>query len=197
MDELTMLREQMASMKQSLDKSEIINKSLLKKVMRQRSSWLANTVWMEVVATPILAIIIYLACINADISIWFAIIFFVGSAIDTAFDYKTLRIPGIWFSEMDVVTLRKQLLHQKLQRKKQYIISVSGAALWGLWFGFEYIGGAVKEHITLDAISIAIILSVVGLIVFAGVWLSLVIYRRAQRTNDDLIGQIDEYEKES
>lgn len=193
MDELTALREQMDSMKKCLDRSTIINKSLLKKVMRKSSSWLNKAVWMEAIATPIIALVIYVASINIGISIWYAIIFFIGSAIDTTLDYKTLRIPGRWFSELDVITLRKKLLHQKLQRKKQYIVSVSGAAIWGGFFEYQYLIHGISVHIVPDSTTKAIIIGFVSLIVIAGVWASLIIYRKAQRTNDELANQIDEF----
>lgn len=197
MDELTMLREQMASVKQSLDRSQIINKTLMRKVMRKSSSWLNKAVWMEAIATPIISVVIYQASINVEISAWYSIVFFIASAIDTALDYKTLRIPRVWFSELDVISLRKKLLKQKMQRKLQYIISVSAAAIWGILWGFQYISKGIGEYMTLDATSTAIILAVVGLIVLAGVWFSLVIYRRAQRTNDELVKQLEEYEHDA
>lgn len=194
MDELTMLREQMASMKHSLDQSQIVNKTLMNKVMKKSSSWLKNTVWIEAVSTPILALLFLAVSVSYGVSIWFAISFLFISWIDAAFDYKTLRIPSKWFSELDVITLRKRLLRQKTLRKKQYLISLPLAVVWGVWFGYEILIKSVKD-MPLDFTSYAAFFVVIIMAVVAGVWASLVIYRRAQRTNDELLGHIKEYEE--
>lgn len=196
MDELTTLRNQLASMKHSLDRSQIINKNLMTNVMRNRSSWLNNTVLMEVIATPVIALLIYDISKSVGISAWFAIVFFIGSAIDTAFDYKTLRIPRIWFSEMEVVALRRRLLRQKLQRKRQFIVSLPVATVWSAWFGFEYITHGIGAHIPQGPVTTASICTIVALLVIFGVWLSVAIFRKAQRTNDNLIRQLDDYSAE-
>lgn len=195
MDELTTLREQMASMKQSLDRNNIINKKLMNNVMRQRSSWLGNTAWLGVVATPILAIIIYLISVPVGISGWYAVAFFVLSSIDTAFDFKTLRIPKDWFSEMDVITLRRNLIKQKLQRKRQFTVSVTLAAIWGLCWGVQYISKVLGKYIPIDALVTTIVFCVVGVIVIVGILVTLVIFRKAQRTNDDILKELNEYEQ--
>lgn len=197
MDELTMLREQMASMKQSLDRSNIINRKLMNKVMRQRSSWLGNTAWTGVVATPAVALIIYLASVHVGISGWYAVVFFILSAIDTALDFKFLRIPKEWFSEMDIITLRKKLLKQKLQRKRQFIISVTLAAIWGFCWGFEYLSKTTGQYISLDTLATTIIIGIVAVIVLVAVGVTISIYLKAQRTNDDILRQLDDFERES
>lgn len=194
MDELTMLREQMTSMKHSLNQSRIVNKTLMNKVMKKSSSWLNNTVWIEAVSTPVLALLFLAVSMGYGVSIWFAISFLVISWIDTAFDYKTLRIPSKWFSELDVITLRKRLLHQKTLRKKQYLISLPLAVIWGVWFGYEILIKSVKD-MPLDFTAYAAFFVVISMAVVAGVCTSLVIYRRAQHTNDALLGQIKEYEE--
>lgn len=195
MDELTMLREQMAAMKQSLDRNNIINKKLMNNVMRQRSSWLENTAWTGAVATPILAIIIYLASVRVGVSGWYAIVFFIFASIDTILDFKTLRIPKEWLSEMDVITLRRKLLKQKLDRKRQFIVSMTLAAVWGMCWGFQYISKVLGKYIPLDTMATTIILGVVGAIVIVAVLVTVVIFRKAQRTNDAILKQLDEYEQ--
>lgn len=190
MDELTTMREQMAAMKRSLDKSTIINHELLTKVLRQRSSWLRNTVIMEIILTPLLSLIFYWTHFQVGISVWFAISFFILSGIDTAFDWKTLRIPGSLFSQLDTITLRKKLIKQKIDRKRQFLVSLPLAAIWAVCFCYEYLRHGILKYTELDPATNAILLTIAVSLCALGVIIAVVVYRRAQRTNDTLLKEL-------
>ena len=52
MEELEIMRMQLDALKQQLDTQEIINRDLLRKIMRRKASWLNRLVNFETIALP-------------------------------------------------------------------------------------------------------------------------------------------------
>lgn len=196
MDELDILRQQMNSLKENLDKSRIVTRELLISVMKQKASWLNIMVRSEFVIIP-LAVLMFLGMsFSIGISVWIAITFGIFALVDSIIDLKTTLIPTREITNYDMMALRRKLIGQKRMRKIQLMITVPLAALWLIWFWTDYslsAGGYTlstmpRTHMALLIISIVFFILVCLLV-------TAFLYRKMQRTNDALIGHIDEFDR--
>ena len=194
MDELTILRQQMDSVKKSLEESKIVNRKLMVTVMKQKSSWLNNYVMLEVIALPLLFLLLWGECVALGVPVWFSIVFIIGAVIDVIVDFKTTRIPPSDFARLDMLSLRRKLTRQKRQRYIQLIVSLPLALAWGGWFvyecnksimGDEYIDGNMAFWINIGVVAVTVIACIVVV---------LAIYKKMNSVNDDIIGTIDDSE---
>lgn len=194
MDELEKLRVEMDALKRNLDKQQIVNKDLMRTVMKQRASWLNNLVIGEIVLLPVLFIMFMAMCVGMHVSVWFAVALLVIGGIDTAFDWRTLRISPRLISTSSIMQLRRILVKQKKQRFWQTVIGTVLAIIWLILFASAALhadGLAEDDHLINFGGAIA---GVFGGILggIAVVW----IYKKAQKTNDDILSDLDEIEEE-
>lgn len=194
MDELEKLRLEMSELKQNLDKQQIINKQLMRNVMKQRASWLGNLVVGEIVLTPILFLIFLGTCVGMHVSPWYAVILLVICVIDAALDWKTLRISPRMLATSTIIQIRRYLIWQKKTRFWQTLIGTVLAVVWLVFFcsaAFNAEGLTESDHfINIGGAVGGIVGSILGVI--AVVW----IYRKAQRTNDSILGDLKDIEEE-
>lgn len=193
MDELNILREQMDALKKSLDNSRIVSRKLLLTVMKQKSGWLNHLVASEFIFIPLATLFFAGMAKAAGISIWFALAFFVFGMADAVTDILTVRIPQRDFVRLDLLSLRRKLLKQKKMRYLQMIIMLPLSLAWGAWFLHDYLNSLL---VTADGESSGIpswfnTTMIIVFIVAASV-ISLLLYRKMQRTNDSLIECIND-----
>ena len=72
MEDLEIMRQQLAELKRRLDTQQIVNKGLLRKLMRRKASWLNRLVIVEIASLPFIYLIFAVTCYAAGISQWFA-----------------------------------------------------------------------------------------------------------------------------
>lgn len=195
MDELTILREQMNSLKESLNKSKIVTNRLMLTVMKQKSSWINNMVWGEVIGAPFIIFLIVSECAFAGISMWFAIIGAIGLIIDVWADFKTARISPKDILTMDMLSLRRKLLKQKRQRTLQCIIELPLGLIWGTWFAFAFFMNMFGEKIAVGSEPFWVIIGIIVVMNLLIIGITVGIYSKMQNTNDDLIRRINEMEE--
>lgn len=194
MDELEKLRVEMDALKRNLDKQQIVNKDLMRTVMKQRASWLNNLVIGEIVLLPVLFIMFMAMCVVLHVSVWFAVALLVIGGIDTAFDWRTLRISPRLISTSSIMQLRRTLVKQKKQRFWQTMIGTVLTIIWLILFASAALhadGLAEEDHL----------INFGGAIggVFGGIFGGIAvvwIYKKAQKTNDDILSDLDEIEEE-
>lgn len=193
MDELEKLRVEMDALKRNLDKQQIVNKDLMRTVMKQRASWLNNLVIGEIVLLPVLFIMFMAMCVGMHVSVWFAVAFLIIGGIDTAFDWRTLRISPRLISTSSIMQLRRTLVKQKKQRFWQTVIGMVLTIIWLILFASaapHAVGLAEEDH------QINFVGAIGG--VFGGILGGIVvawIYKKAQKTNDDILSDLDEIEQ--
>lgn len=193
MDELEIMRQQLVSMKSQLDTQEIINKELMRKVMRGKASWMNVIVKMEFVLLPLIFLCLMGICYLCGISQWFSFSFLIIGGVDAVLDVRTVRIPNHLFSSASIVDLKKFLVRQK---KERFIQTCFGSLLGVIWFilfigevnfstGSAYHNQALADATNGAGVTGGIIGAIISLIVI------IVLYRKMQRTNDQIIADID------
>ncbi len=197
MTELEQMREQMAAFKSRLDKQQIINEQLVRTSMGSKLSWIKKFVWGEIIVVPILLIIMALFHAGNGLSWWLYGFLALGLIADATGDYIINRIPKSQLLSGDLVETSKRLVKMKKQRTSWFVAGVIFLVIWLVWFCIEIAmrldcGCTLPHHGTVVAIMIGAI--VVGALI--GGVIAWLILRKMQRTNNQLIEQIEQITKE-
>ncbi len=185
MDELNILKEEMAALKRSLDKEQIINDKLMRTVMKQRVSWLNTFVKLELISLPFIYLFFAGACVIFKISQWYALTFLIFAAIDAIMDLRTFRISPKIFSTCSMMEVRKRLIKQKKERFIQTCISAPLAIIWLMLFAMA-VFSKPQDPAGYAGMVGGIIGGIIGGIVV------IILYRKAQKTNDTIIYEIQD-----
>lgn len=197
MIELEQMREQMAAFKSRLDKQQIINEQLVRTSMGSKLSWIKKFVWGEIIVVPILLIIMALFHAGNGLSWWLYGFLTIGLIADATGDYIINRIPKSQLLSGDLVETSKRLVEMKKQRTSWFVAGVIFLVIWLVWFCIEVAmrldcGCTLPHHGTVVAIMIGAI--VVGALI--GGVIAWLILRKMQKTNNQLIEQIEQITKE-
>lgn len=198
MDEFEEMRNQLATMKSQLDTQQIINKELMKKVMKAKASWMNLLVKAELISLPFVYLLFVMICHVYGMSQWYSFSFLVCAAIDTVLDFRTIRIPPHLFSSSSILELRKFLVRQKRERFIQTTISGTICVIWIIVFvcamtasnSTLFPDNDIREAALAGGLAGGAIGAIVGIIVI------IFLYRKMQRTTDQILADIDTLEKE-
>ncbi|MDE6380073.1 MAG: hypothetical protein K2L11_06340, partial [Muribaculaceae bacterium] len=98
MENLDILKQEMAELKRNLDREQIVNDQLLRTVMRQKASWLNRFVTLEFIMLPILYLMFVGICAFFHVSQWYSFTLLILSLLDVVMDMRTFRISPKVFS---------------------------------------------------------------------------------------------------
>lgn len=190
-NELEQLREQMSIFKDKLNKQQIINDQLVRNTMKSKLSWIKNFVWGEIIIIPILLLGMAVFHAGTGLSWWLYGFLAIGLIADATGDFIINRIPKGQLLSGDLVETSKRLVKMKKQRTSWFIIGLIFVTIWLVWFIVELVlktdpGCALPDHNLVIAI-MAIAVAVGGVI---GGIVSWFIFRKMQRTNNDIINQL-------
>lgn len=197
MEEIEIMRQQLVTLKKQLDTQQIVNKELLRKVMRSKASWLNRYVNFEIITFPLVYLFFVIISAVYGISQWYAFIFFIIGGLDTALDWRTVRIPSDLFGSASILELKKFLLRQKRERHIQMFVTAPLCVLWIIAFltammkNIDVPSSELEQVVRTGGVAGGIIGGIIGVVVM------LILYRKMQRTNDTLLRDIRELEKEA
>lgn len=187
-----MLRQQMAAMKQSLDKSQIVSKKLMMKVMKGKATVLNRIVFWECVALPFVFLMILGICHFFGSSYWVAWCFLLLAVTDTLADFKTIRIGAAKINGYTLVELKQFIIRQKKLRRVQTIISTVAVIFWLIWAYYEWFHLATLFNLNNKYLDMT--LSIIGGIsVVVAIVVVIVIMKKIDNINDEMVADIDEY----
>ena len=188
MEQLDILKQEMAELKRNLDKERIVNDRLLRSVMRQKASWLNKFVIAEFIMLPVLYLMFAGICAYFHVSQWYALTLLILSFLDVVVDMRTFRIPPKLFSTSTMLEVRRLLLKQKKERFIHMCIALPLAIVW-LILMLSAIANASDPLASDHALNYAgVIGGIIGGLI--GGIVVFIIYRKAQRTNDFIISDI-------
>lgn len=190
-NELEQLREQMSIFKDKLNKQQIINDQLVRNTMKSKLSWIKSFVWGEIIIMPIMLLGMAVFHAGTGLSWWLYGFLAIGLIADATGDFIINRIPKGQLLSGDLVETSKRLVKMKKQRTSWFIIGLIFVTIWLVWFIVELVlktdpGCALPDHNLVIAI-MAIAVAVGGVI---GGIVSWFIFRKMQRTNNDIIDQL-------
>ena len=194
-NELEIMRSQMASFKKQLEQQEIINSRIMSESMKKKFSWIKKMIIGEIILIPIFLYLAFAAKYYLDLSWWSTSTFIILLLCDVWCDYdiNMRAIKNSDYSRDNLVNTMEKLLRMKQRRTKQaaiMLITLIGLIIW------------LSIEISLHLMSInadtgmwgAFYGGVVGGVI--GIAVSWWIYHKMQKTNDEMIKQIEEISKE-
>ena len=193
MNELEQMREQMNIFKSRLDKQQIINEQLVRNSMGSKLSWIKNFVLGEIILVPILLIIMATFHASEGLSWWLFAFLAAGLIIDTTGDFIINRIPKSQLLGGDLVATSQRLTKMKKQRTQWFIAGMIFMTIWLVWFIIEIVM-RLDDGCNLPDHNIVVGIMVAGIAVGAliGIFVAWLIFRKMQKTNNQIIEQINQ-----
>ena len=191
-NELEVLRSQMEDFKAQLNQQKIVNEKLIIRSMKKSMSWIKKFIYFEFCLIPVIAIMWLGIKEFAHLS-WYNYLFMVTVVVlDVIADYR-INISALSdedYSRNNLVTTISKLTRMKRQRSMQMILFMPAIVV--LWSGMEawtalpadapdFVRGAIYGGLVGGVIG-----GVMGLVV------AFRIFFKMQRTNDEVISQINE-----
>lgn len=197
--EIAQMRAQLESLRQSLDRQEIVNEQLIAKSMKSRMSWLKKYIITEACLLPVIALMWVGLKLVLGLS-WYNYAFLMVMTIaDVYIDYRINlhSLSDADYSKSNLIGTMTKLMVMKRRRTIQMVVSVPMIIVWLLWTGIEAYASmaTATEPILRSFIFGGLIGGAIG--GAAGLVFAFYIYRKMQRTNDDVISQIQEYTSDS
>ena len=194
-NELEIMRSQMATFKKQLEQQEIINSRIMAESMKKKFSWIKRMIIGEIILTPILLYLVFAAKYYFDLSWWsvgtFAILLLCDIWCD--YDINMRAIKDSDYSRDNLIDTIEKLVKMKQRRAKQTAIMLTATIVMSIWLLIEI--GFLLIAINADT-GMWFRFYGGGTGAFIGVAVAWWIYRKMQKTNDEMIKQIEEISKE-
>ena len=194
-NELEIMRSQMASFKKQLEQQEIINSRIMAESMKKKFSWIKKMIIGEIILIPIFLYLAFAAKYNFNLSWWSISTFIILLLCDVWCDYdiNMRAIKNSDYSRDNLVNTMEKLLRMKQRRTKQTAIMLTATIVMSIWLLIEI--GFHLIAINADT-GMWLVFYGGGTGAFIGVVAAWWIYRKMQKTNDEMIKQIEEVSNE-
>ena len=194
-NELEIMRSQMASFKKQLEQQEIINRRIMSESMKKKFSWIKMMIIGEIILIPIFLYLAFAAKYYFDLSWWSVATFVILLLCDVWCDYdiNMRAIKDSDYSHDNLIDTIEKLVKMKQRRAKQTAIMLTATIVMSIWLLIEI--GFHLIAINADT-GMWLVLYGGGTGAFIGVVAAWWIYRKMQKTNDEMIKQIEEICKE-
>ena len=196
--ELEIMRQQMEVLKKKLDTQEIINDKLIKDSMKKKMSWIKKYITFQVVLIPIVAIAWIVLVEMMHISWWSYFFLLAMCCIDVYFDYliNVKAISDDDYNRSNLIQMVKKPTNMKRQRAIHMLITIPMLILFMLWIGFESWSSidTISGEFQRSFIYGGLVGGAIGLV--CGIIFAIQIFFKMQRTNDEVIRQINEMKEE-
>lgn len=197
MEELEIMRLQLNELRNHLNSQQIINNDLLKKLIRRNASWLNNLLVIEIVTIPLCYLLFAIVSATVNISQWYALTFLLLAIPDVIIDFRTIRIPFRLLNQATPIQLTKYLIRQKKERFIQTVVALPLGIVWVVAFSIALftsseipLSGSDLYAAKIGGITAGIIGSIIATIVV------IILYRKLQNTNDNLIKDLHDLNPE-
>ena len=196
-NELEIMRTQLNALKSQLAQQEIVTENLIIDAMKKKMTWIKKYVIFQICLIPVLAIIWAAIAPICGISWWNYAFLITMCCIDVFADYRinVTALSNDDYLRGNLVTTVKKLLKMKRYRALQMAICIPLIIVWLLWAGIEAYNALPEATSEFQEafISGGLIGGVIGGI--CGLIFAFSIYRKMQRTNDEVIAQINDLTK--
>ena len=195
-NELEIMRTQLNALKSQLAQQEIVTENLIIDAMKKKMTWIKKYVIFQICLIPVLAIIWAAIIPMCGISWWNYAFLLIMCCIDVYADYR-INVSSISddYLRGNLVSTVKKLLKMKRYRALQMAICIPLIIVWLLWAGIEAYNALpeVANEFQEAFINGGLIGGTIGGI--CGLIFAFSIYNKMQRTNDEVIAQINDLTK--
>lgn len=188
MDHMEELKQQFAILTGKLESQEINNERLLRTVMKTKMKSINKYYyWALFLGLPVIVFCFQSFYNEGQVSLLFYVSTVLIAALDIIVEMVINKTGNNLWQEADLLTARQTLVQMKQRRKKVEIISIPLVMIWLSFLAFELFRNST------DALMLSTLAVIGGLI---GWGMGLLAYRDMQRTNDELIQEIDQLKKD-
>ena len=187
MDELQEMREQMAALKEKLNKQEVVNDRLIRDVLIKKKKSVDKNIWFVEICGLITITIGNLAFSYWGESSWFLI----GTTILMLVCFLMTLIPHNWVKKADIqsgnlLVAAKQVRRLRKLYKDWEIIGIVLAVIWLAWLFIEFSAAIENKQILYLLIGASVVGGIIGGII------GLKVSRNIVHTLDEMIQEIEE-----
>lgn len=188
MDHMEELKQQFAILTDKLESQEINNERLLRTVMKTKMKSINKYYyWLFFLGLPIIILCFQTFYCKGQVSLLFYVSTVLLAVLDTICGMVINKMGNNQWQEADLLTARQTLVQMKQRRKKGEIISIPLVIIWLSFFVLEVFRSSA------NAFMLSTFAVIGGLL---GLGIGLLAYRKMQRTNDELIREIDQLKKD-
>lgn len=188
MDHMEELKQQFAILTDKLESQEINNERLFRTVMKTKMKSINKYYyWLFFLGLPIIILCFQTFYSKGQVSLLFYVSTVLLAVLDTICGMVINKMGNNQWREADLLTARQTLVQMKQRRKKGEIISIPLVIIWLSFFVLEVFRSSA------NAFMLSTFVVIGGLL---GLGIGLLAYRKMQRTNDELIREIDQLKKD-
>ena len=188
MNHMEELKQQFAILTDKLESQEINNERLLRTVMKTKMKNINKYYyWVLFLGLPVIVLCFQSLYNEGQVSLLFYVSTVLIAALDIIVEMVINKTGNNQWQEADLLTARQTLVQMKQRRKKVEIISIPLVMIWLSFFVLEVFRS------TTDALMLSSLAVIGGMV---GLGMGLLAYRDMQRTNDELIQEIDQLKKD-
>ncbi len=189
------MRTQLGILKNKMEGQKIINDRLISDSLRAKNSWIERFVWLEIALLPLVLPFYFNMVVRFHLSWLPSILLAILVTTDVIIDYKINILRRDDFKTDNVLNTAQKLLRIKKYRKQGTIIGLILVAIILGWFFIDFYFVTSVNVARYGSLPKAILSGgFVGLLI--GELVVFQIYKRMQRTTDEMICQIEELKKE-
>ena len=188
MDHMEELKQQFAILTDKLESQEINNERLLRTVIKTKMKSINKYYyWVLFLGLPVIVLCFQSLYNEGQVSLLFYVSTVLIAALDIIVEMVINKTGNNLWQEADLLTARQTLVQMKQRRKKVEIISIPLVMIWLSFLAFELFRNST------DALMLSTLAVIGGMV---GLGMGLLAYRDMQRTNDELIREIDQLKKD-
>lgn len=191
-DKMDELREQFQLLTDKISSQEVDNEQMLKSAIKRKFSWIDKVVYMEIVMLipSILGFSYFYFADFVSLPMYICIIIFVMA--DVILDYKVNRVKGNDWMNEDLLSTRQRLIKMNSVRRKKFLVEVPLGVLLMAYFAYQVVLKSVVGETMVGSIMIWCIYIIS---MSLAVYYSIRLYKKMQRTNEELIREIEKYQE--
>ena len=187
MDELQEMREQLAALKEKLNKQEVVNDRLIRDVLIKKKKSVDKNIWFVGICGLITITIGNLAFSYWGVSSWFLI----GTTVLMLVSFLLTIIPHNWVKKADIqsgnlLVAAKQARRLRKLYKDWEIIGIVLAVIWLAWLFIEFSAVIENKQMLYILVGASVVGGTIGGII------GLKISRKVMHTLDEMIQEIEE-----
>jgi MFS family permease len=189
-NELDDLRQQINALKNKVDQEGHLNEELVKKAIQRKMKGVHRTLlWLSILAVAVIPL--YILMKYEDGFSWaftiFTILYLMGFVVT---DYFINRIDISHMGD-DMMETARKLTQMKKNRSRSQRIGIVTSFAWLAWFCYEFY--VTHLEVLGNRTALLAIFFIFGVVALVGLASSYLLYRRMQRTNDEMIDQINTF----
>lgn len=187
MDELQEMREQLAALKEKLNKQEMVNDRLIRDILIKKKKNVDKNIWIVGICGLFTVTIGNWTFSDLGVSTWFLI----GTTVLMLASFLLTIIPHNWVKKADIqsgnlLVAAKQARRLRKLYKDLEIIGIVLAVIWLAWLFVEFSAVIENKQMLYILVGAAAIGGIIGGII------GLVLSRQTIHTLDEMIQEIEE-----